>query len=516
MSTMNEIIKESLEKLRSEHLSLTPDNYAKTFCSIAKKRGIVVEDCQKIDKYIGRLDSTLSGEAKRLNVNTVEELLSFFVAKLNRLNPTESAKLIQSLVLVNKRILQAIGLLHNKRARDLAAVSLERLDATHNLQSIELVKDKWFNFINEYDDSFLRKLDGFGHINKDDLEATVNDIYKILTKESDNSAIYKNLAPLIIATLTPSIASSMNDDLATISYELRNSPEVLGSTAIQNDIKNFIKKRIELDKKEVKEKINTLDKLLDEINQKIVHLMESSQTSSQEAQAIKEDLSSINFSQDSFESIQAKLVRIASSLEFEAKTLHEKMLTNQKTIHKMHTRIKKLESALVSARLESKEDFLTTVSTKRALSEELKRAEEGYVRYKIDYSVCFIDLDHFKTVNDTFGHEAGDVILKTVGKILQKITRQVDIVGRYGGEEFLVILPSTPLEQGVAFAQKVRQSIEKFKFIYKNERIPVTVSCGVSERKNHQNQDAAIQMADKMLYEAKTDGRNRVKPTVGG
>lgn len=138
------------------------------------------------------------------------------------------------------------------------------------------------------------------------------------------------------------------------------------------------------------------------------------------------------------------------------------------------------------------------------------------MRYKIDYSVCFIDLDHFKTVNDTFGHEAGDVILKTVGKILQKLTRQVDIVGRYGGEEFLVILPSTPLEQGVAFAQKVRQSIEKFKFIYKNERIPVTVSCGVSERKNHQNQDAAIQMADKMLYEAKTDGRNRVKPTVGG
>jgi len=514
MSTMNEIIKESLEKLRSEHLSLTPDNYAKIFCLIAKKRGIVVEDCQKIDKYIARLDSTFTQETKRLNINTVEELLSFFVAKLNRLNPTESAKLIHSLVLVNKRILQAIGLLHNKRARELANASLQRLDASQNVQSIELIKDKWFNFINEYDDSFLRKLDGFGPISKDDLETTVNDIYKLLSKESDNTAIYKNLAPLIIATLTPSIASSMNDDLATISYELRNSPEVLGSTAIQNDIKSFIKKRIELDKKEVKEKINALDKLLDEINKKIVHLIESSHSSSREAQAIKEDLSSINFSQDSFESIQAKLVCIASSLELEAKTLHEKMISNQETIQKMHTRIKKLENALVSARLESKEDFLTNVSTKRALSEELKRAEEGYVRYKIDYSLCFIDLDHFKTVNDTFGHEAGDVILKTVGKILQKLTRQVDVVGRYGGEEFLVILPSTPLAQGIAFAQKVRESIEKFKFIYKKERIPVTVSCGVSERKDYQNQEAAIQMADKMLYEAKTAGRNQVKPAV--
>jgi diguanylate cyclase (GGDEF)-like protein len=512
---MNEIIKESLEKIRSEHMSLTPDNYAKIFCQIAKKRGVVVEDCQKIDKYISRLDAAFTQEAKRLNINTVEELLSFFVAKLNRLNPGDSLKLIQSLVLMNKRILQAIGLLHNKRARELANASLERLDSTQNIQSIELVKDKWFDFINEYDDSFLRKLDGFGPVNKDDLQATVNDIYKLLSKENDNTAIYRNLAPLIIATLTPSIASSMNDDLATISYELRNSPEVLGSAAIQNDIKNFIKKRIDLDKKEIKEKISTLDKLLDEINQKIVHLIESSHSSSREAQAIKEDLSSINFSQDSFESIQAKLVQIASSLEFEAKTLNQKMIANQETIQRMHTRIKKLENALVSARLESKEDFLTTVSTKRALSVELKRAEEGYVRYKIDYSLCFIDLDHFKTVNDTFGHEAGDVILKTVGKILQKLTRQVDVVGRYGGEEFLVILPSTPLPQGIAFAQKVRQSIEHFKFIYKKERIPVTVSCGVSERKNHQNQEEAIQSADKMLYEAKAAGRNQVKPAVG-
>ena len=515
MSTMNEIIKESLEKLRSEHLNLTPDNYAKIFCSIAKKHGVMVEDCQKIDKYLSKLDSSFTQEAKRLNINTVEELLSFFVAKLNRLHPAESTKLIQSLVLVNKRVLQAIGLLHNRRARELANASLERLDSTQNLQSIELVKDKWFNFINEYDDSFLRKLDGFGPINKDDLEATVNDIYKILSKESDNTAIYRNLAPLIIATLSPSIASSMNDDLATISYELRNSPEVLGSKAIQNDIKNFIKKRIELDKEEIKEKIGTLDKLLDEINQKIIHLIENSHSSSREARAIKEDLSSINFSKDSFESIQAKLVQIASSLELEAKSLNQKMVSNQETIQKLHSRIKKLENALANARLESKEDFLTHVSNKRALSEELKRVEEGYVRYKIDYSICFIDLDHFKTVNDTLGHEVGDVILKTIGKILQKLTRQVDIVGRYGGEEFLVILPSTPLAQGVAFAQKVRQSIEKFKFMYKNERILITVSCGLSERKNHQNQDETIQAADKMLYEAKSAGRNQVKPTVG-
>lgn len=514
MSTMNQIIKESLEKIKDEHLSLTPDNYAKVFCSVAKKHKVVVEDCQKVDKYISRLENSYAQEVKRLNISTVEELLSFFVATLNRLNPNESSKLIQSLLLVNKRILQAIGLLHNKRARELATTSLEHLSATQNLKSIENIKEKWFNFINEYDDSFLRKLDSFGPINKDDLEAMVNDVYRLLSKGDDENEIYRNLAPLIIATLAPSIASSMNDDLATISYELRNSPEILASPAIQKDIKNFIKKRIDLDKKEVEEKISSLDKLLDEVNQRIMQLIDSSDSSSREAQAIKEDLTKINFSHDSFESIQAKLIKIASSLELEAKNLNEKMVTNQQTIHKMHTRIKKLESALTNARLESKEDFLTGVATKRALSSELKRAEEAYIRYKIGYSLCFIDLDHFKVINDTYGHEAGDVILRTIGKILQKLSRQVDVVGRYGGEEFLVVLPSTSLSQGVAFANKVRQSIEHFKFIYKSERINVTVSCGVSERAKQKSLEAAIEAADKMLYEAKAAGRNQTKPVI--
>ncbi|MBE0496025.1 MAG: diguanylate cyclase, partial [Campylobacterales bacterium] len=313
---------------------------------------------------------------------------------------------------------------------------------------------------------------------------------------------------------TPSIASSMNDDLATISYELRNSPEVLGSTAIQNDIRQFIKKRIDLDKKEIQEKISALDKLLDEINKKILHLIDSSEHSAKEVQEIKRDLEGINFSKDTFESIQAKLMNIASSLETETTALHQKMVTNQQTIHKLHTRIKGLESALAEAKQEAKQDYLTHVATKRALTQEIDRAEEAYVRYKIDYCICFLDLDHFKNVNDTFGHEAGDVILSTVGKILRKYTRQVDFVGRYGGEEFLIVLPSIALDQAVVFADKVRKVIENFKFLYKKERIGVTVSCGISERKAHHTKEEAIEAADKMLYHAKESGRNQVKPSL--
>ena len=117
-------------------------------------------------------------------------------------------------------------------------------------------------------------------------------------------------------------------------------------------------------------------------------------------------------------------------------------------------------------------------------------------------------------MNDTYGHEAGDVILSTIGKILRKYVRQVDFVGRYGGEEFLVILPSTDMAQAIHFADKIRSIVEHFKFLYKNERINVTVSCGVSQRSMQKSKDETLNTADSFLYKAKEIGRNKVMPVL--
>lgn len=512
-TTINEIIRDSLEMIKAEHLNLTPDNYAKVFCKVAKQKGVIVEDCQKVDKYIKKLDASIVADLKKFNVSSIDELLAFFVAKLNRANEGDVAKMVNSLVTLSKRVLQAISLLHDTKATNLANASLERLDFHQNLQSIDLVKEKWFDFISNYDDSFLKKLDAFGHVNKDDLEVMVRDILKILGKDNTTD-IYKTLAPLIIASLVPSIASGMNDELANISHELRNSPESLGSQGLQREIKHLISKRIELDKTEVQKKISALDKILDEINKKILDLINSSNLSHAQVKVIKADLQNINLSQDSFESVQVKLLHIASSLESETKSLSEKMISNQETITKLQGRINKLESALLVAKQEVKEDYLTHVATKRALAEELARVEDAFNRYKIDYTLCFIDIDHFKVVNDTYGHEAGDVILSTVGKLLRKYIRQVDFVGRYGGEEFLVILPSVDLKQGVHFAGKIRTILEQFKFLYKNERINVTVSCGVAQRSVFKSSEETVSGADALLYKAKEAGRNRVMPVL--
>ena len=179
-------------------------------------------------------------------------------------------------------------------------------------------------------------------------------------------------------------------------------------------------------------------------------------------------------------------------------------------IKQLKLRNEKLENALIVAKKESKEDFLTKLSSRRALDDELKKIEDAYKRYKIDYSLCFIDIDHFKNINDTYGHDAGDIVLSALGKILKRFTREVDFIGRYGGEEFLVILPSTELKSATEFAEKIRSIIANFKFIYKNERIDVKVSIGVSERKYCKNSQDTLKQADDMLYRAKQSGRNRI------
>ena len=487
------------------------DNYSKIFCGVAKKRGVIIEDCQKIDKYSKKLDEKNRADINKFKVSTVDEFISYLVAKVNRANENDATKIINALVLLSKRVLQAVTLLHDKNATELANSTLARLDFSQNLKSLEMMKDKWFDFITNYDDSFLNELDSYGKVNKEDLSLMVKDIVKLLKKEDENS-VYESIAPLIIASLTPSIASSMNDDLASISYELRKSPESLATPAIQQEIKKFITKRIELDKDEVKNKISLLDKLLDDINKKIFDLIDKSDVSNEQVRIIKKDLQSISFTKDSFESIHLKLVTIATSLESETKSLSSKMKANQETIKKLHTRVKNLENALLVARKESKEDFLTHVATKRALESELKRAEESYKRYKTDYSLCFVDIDHFKMVNDTYGHEAGDIILSSVGKILKRYIRQVDFVGRYGGEEFLIILPNSDIKQAFHFANKVRSIIDSYKFMYKKERITISVSCGLAQRSRQKSMKETVEEADRMLYRAKEAGRNRVMP----
>jgi diguanylate cyclase (GGDEF)-like protein len=158
-------------------------------------------------------------------------------------------------------------------------------------------------------------------------------------------------------------------------------------------------------------------------------------------------------------------------------------------------------------------DGLTGIHNKRYFLEFLERELAGAHRHRHPLSLVMFDVDHFKMVNDTHGHLAGDAVLKDLtGRIRPRIRRE-DLFARYGGEEFACVLSGTNLGGAISFAESLRQMIEKDPVAHENLRIPVTVSLGVSAREGVDKMDVEtmIQRADEKLYQAKRGGRNRVE-----
>jgi diguanylate cyclase (GGDEF)-like protein len=154
-------------------------------------------------------------------------------------------------------------------------------------------------------------------------------------------------------------------------------------------------------------------------------------------------------------------------------------------------------------------DPLTGLENRRSLMDfsevQLKLAQ----RYKSFFSILLIDLDYFKKINDTYGHLIGDEILKNIAKILKESLRNVDHIGRFGGEEFIVILPNTTLKNAVLVAEKVRDAIANFKHNIEEQIIQATVSIGIASY-NPLDDDVnqILERADQALYQAKSSGRN--------
>lgn len=155
-------------------------------------------------------------------------------------------------------------------------------------------------------------------------------------------------------------------------------------------------------------------------------------------------------------------------------------------------------------------DGLTGANNKRFLLEMLERELPRSKRHQRPFSLCMIDIDHFKSVNDGFGHLAGDYVLKELVTLIRTRLRPDDVIARYGGEEFGVALPETPRDGAVKIADQLRQLVQKHHFAFEGEHIPVTMSVGVAQLDEKADVLGFIKAADEKLYEAKRSGRNKV------
>jgi diguanylate cyclase (GGDEF)-like protein len=161
-------------------------------------------------------------------------------------------------------------------------------------------------------------------------------------------------------------------------------------------------------------------------------------------------------------------------------------------------------------------DELTGLDNRRHFYALLEAEFKRSLRHQLPLSVLMVDLDHFKQINDGYGHCAGDRVLETFAELLKKSLRAEDVIGRVGGEEFCVMLPSVGLSGAFVAAQNLRGAVENAQFSVGGRTIPVTVSIGVSERApSFPDVVDMIRSADNALYRAKAKGRNRVEMAEG-
>lgn len=175
---------------------------------------------------------------------------------------------------------------------------------------------------------------------------------------------------------------------------------------------------------------------------------------------------------------------------------------NQKNLeHKVRERTKELELLSIT-------DKLTGLVNRVKIDEHIKQEIDRFDRYENSFGVIFVDIDHFKTVNDTFGHQVGDEVLVEFANLLEAYTRKTDIVGRWGGEEFIILCIEVQKDTLVEIAQKIRKTIENHDFATIGKK---TASFGVTLCKKDESPEELVDRADRAMYKAKQNGRNRVE-----
>ena len=204
---------------------------------------------------------------------------------------------------------------------------------------------------------------------------------------------------------------------------------------------------------------------------------------------------------------------ITKQIEFaELRARLRSMLRIKRLQDELEERERQLLEANERLRHMSRTDALTGLENRRAIEKQLETMFAHGQRLSEPLSCVMSDLDRFKSVNDEHGHHAGDAVLKQFAGILKRTAREIDVVGRYGGEEFIVLLPGTVLDAAVTFAERVRKEVEAHTFVFDGGSVRRTASFGVAgwPHPRISDCDRIVRAADDALYVAKESGRNRV------
>jgi diguanylate cyclase len=168
-----------------------------------------------------------------------------------------------------------------------------------------------------------------------------------------------------------------------------------------------------------------------------------------------------------------------------------------------------LRTRLRHERSQAQTDALTGIPNRLAYEQRLEQEVARWKRFSTPLVLLIWDIDRFKDVNDTFGHQAGDKVLRTIARALEGSIRETDFIARYGGEEFVHLMTGTALDECLVVADKLRAMIESTGFHFRDKAVVVTASCGLAQLRDGDSTESWFERADQALYQAKQAGRNR-------
>ncbi|MBZ2169253.1 GGDEF domain-containing protein [Marinobacter sp. F4216] len=200
-------------------------------------------------------------------------------------------------------------------------------------------------------------------------------------------------------------------------------------------------------------------------------------------------------------------IRFFSTLIFESMFCYILEASRLKARNELVKQADSLEKA-------ARTDELTRLPNRRDMQSRLQMEFSRYQRAGHHFSIALLDLDLFKNINDSAGHDAGDDVLKQFATLAQSIVRQTDVIARWGGEEFLILLPDTSLLQALSLAERLRSEVASYPFEFRGKELPVTISAGVCTIAKAGTLEELLRQADANLYNAKESGRNRIAPRV--
>ncbi|MBK8016748.1 MAG: diguanylate cyclase [Betaproteobacteria bacterium] len=215
---------------------------------------------------------------------------------------------------------------------------------------------------------------------------------------------------------------------------------------------------------------------------------------------------------DSLKTIVEELMLDTRSMQVDMLRSRDDLLAARQQAELASRRVRQLETELEQVSEKVREDQLTGTLNRRGLDDAMTREIARAQRTGKPMCIALLDLDNFKRLNDTYGHSAGDAALVHLARVIRRTVRPTDLIARFGGEEFVIILSETDLDNALAITTRLQRELTKRFFLHDNERVLITFSAGVAQYVKGETDEAFLERADRAMYEAKHQGKNRVVP----